>query len=177
MSGEGNHASVRAVTKKLGLHWGRGETSLVIRVPKGGSLMAHLVSADLHVSGIAGSQELQTVSGDIESNASGEVRLRSVSGNVHLEAAASSRMIQVSTVSGDVTLGGVASGELSFQSVSGNGHLRGGVFQRVYLKTVSGDLSTTLGLTPEGRFEAESVSGDVSAHFAGGLPQIGRAHV
>ena len=170
VTGDGPHASVRAVTKKWGLHWGGRETSLVIKVPKGGSLAAHMVSADLRVSGIAGSQELQTVSGDIESNASSEARLRSVSGNVHLEAAASSRSVQVSTVSGDVTLGGTAAGELSFQSVSGDGHLRGGAFQRVYLKTVSGDLSATLGLSPDGRFEAETVSGDVSVHFPGGLP-------
>jgi hypothetical protein len=169
----GNRVTVRVVPKTGSLHfeWGMtqsGMTKIFVKIPRGVSLQAHLVSADIHISGVNGSQELQTVSGDIRSVANSDIRVHTVSGDAQLELSPTAHA-QVSTVSGDATITG-GGGELSFQSVSGDADLKTGLLSRAYFKTVSGDLTATVGLTPEGRFEAETVSGDLNIHFAGGMP-------
>jgi DUF4097 and DUF4098 domain-containing protein YvlB len=152
----------------FGWHDG-GETKLVVHVPTRSSLTATLVSADLSVTGVAGKQELHTVSGDVTTSAQHEVRVQTVSGDVHLTAGPESRLVEISTVSGDLNVSGGA-GELTVQTVSGDGALTVGMLTRGHLKTVSGDFSITADLAADGRFEAESVSGDFRINFAGPLP-------
>ncbi len=169
----GVRSTVRVVGKGIaGIHFGWGDavaTHLVVKMPKGGSLKAQVTSTDLRIQGLLGNQELQTVSGDITTAAAAETRIRTVSGDLHLDAAPTARLTQLSTVSGDATVTGGA-GEFSFQSVSGDAHLKMGLLNRVNLKSVSGDLDATLGLSGDGRLEAETVSGDVQVSFAGALP-------
>jgi len=166
----GSTITVRVVSKTLGLHIAWGKTALTVKVPKGVALRAQLVSADLHVEGLGGAQELQSVSGDIHSTAAADARIRTVSGDVRLDVLPSSKLVQLSTVSGDALVSGGGTGEFSFQSVSGDAHVKAGLLSRVALKTVSGDVAIASGLTPEGRLEAESVSGNLRADFSGGLP-------
>jgi DUF4097 and DUF4098 domain-containing protein YvlB len=59
---------------------------------------------------------------------------------------------------------------VSVNTVSGDGVLRLGTASRVKLKTVSGDFQVTVGLTADGRFEAESISGDLGIEFTGAMP-------
>ena len=169
----GTRTSVRVVMHEshgMNFGWhGGGEANLVVHVPARSSLTTTLVSADLNVSGVAGNQELHTVSGDVTASAQHEVRVHTVSGDVHLTAGPESRLVEISTVSGDLTVTGGA-GELSVNTVSGDGRLTVGTLSRAHLKTVSGDFSVTGDLTADGRFEAESVSGDFRITFAGGTP-------
>jgi hypothetical protein len=171
----GAHTTVHVVAHEShGIHLGWNpvsaeEARLVVHVPQRSSLSVQLVSADLNVSGVAGNQELQTVSGDVSAAVQHEVRVHTVSGDVRLNAGAESRLIEVSTVSGDLQLKG-GGGEVTINTVSGDGVVAVGATNRVRLKTVSGDFRASLGLAPDGRLEAESISGDLAIDFAGGLP-------
>jgi hypothetical protein len=146
-----------------------GEAKLIVHVPAGSSLTATMVSADLSVTGIAGNQELHTVSGDIRASAQREVRVQTVSGDVRLTAGPESRLIDVKTVSGDLTVSG-GGGELAVKTVSGDGALTLGTLNRAQVNTVSGDFTIVAGLAADGRLEAESVSGDFRIEFTGGVP-------
>jgi DUF4097 and DUF4098 domain-containing protein YvlB len=169
----GSRTTVRVVTHEgHGLNFGwhdGGEAKLVVHVPSGSSLTATLVSADLSVTGIAGNQELHTVSGDVMASAQREVRVQTVSGDVHLTAGPESRLVDIKTVSGDLTVAGGA-GELKIGTVSGDGSVSVGTLSRAQLNTVSGDFTITAGLTADGRLEAETVSGDVRITFVGDVP-------
>jgi DUF4097 and DUF4098 domain-containing protein YvlB len=143
---------------------------LVIKVPRGAALKAHLTSADLAVSDLGGDQELQSVSGALRVTSVGDVRLRTVSGDIQLAAAPSSRVVQITTVSGDTSITGAATGEVSIESVSGDVHVHAGTLHRATFQTVSGDVQGAFGLVADGRVTAESVSSDVRLHFAGQWP-------
>jgi hypothetical protein len=153
----------------FGWHGGGGEANLVVHVPAHSGLTATLVSADVSVTGVAGNQELHTVSGDVTTSAQHEVRVNTVSGDVHLTAGAESRLLEISTVSGDLIVSG-GGGELTVKTVSGDGTLTVGALSRAHVKTVSGDFSITAELATDGRLEAESVSGDLRITFVGGVP-------
>lgn len=165
------HLTLRVVGKGGGMHWTMGQsgTQLSVKVPAGASLIGRLTSADLTVGGVTGNQDMQSVSGDLSLAAASDVRVRTVSGDVHVTAASTSRAISVSTVSGDATLTG-GGGELSFESVSGDAHINAGTLSRVGLKSVSGDMNVSLGLTADGHLDGESVSGHITLHFTGALP-------
>ena len=161
-----------ALTESHGVHIGwqsSGEAKLVVHVPARSSLRTTLVSSDLTVSGVAGNQEIQTVSGDVSTSAQREVRVRTVSGDVHLTAGPESKVIEISTVSGDLMASGGA-GELNVHTVSGDGTLTLGTLSRAHVKTVSGDFNISADLAADGRLEGESVSGDFRIHFTGALP-------
>ena len=171
----GSRTTVRVVTHgSHGVTFGwnmtsSSEANLVLHVPMRSALTAQLVSSDLVVGGIAGDQDVRTVSGDVQASAQHDVRIHTVSGDVRLSAGAESRLIDIGTVSGDLQVNG-GGGELTINTVSGDGMIKVGATSRVHLKTVSGDFSVALGLAADGRFEAESISGDLRVDFAGALP-------
>jgi DUF4097 and DUF4098 domain-containing protein YvlB len=170
----GKRTTVRVVQKESHVtHWdwggNSGDAEIVVHVPRASSLTATLVSADLKVADVQGNQELQSVSGDLHVAASREVRIGTVSGDVHLTAGNESKLIEVGTVSGDVEISG-GGGDVTVNTVSGDGVVSVGSVGRLRTKSVSGDFRVTAGLTAEGRFEAEAVSGDIEITFAGGVP-------
>lgn len=166
----GGRAEVRVVLPKMNVYRDDGSAELVIKVPAKSAVTANVVSADLISRGVAGRQELQSVSGNVDADGSRELRVRTVSGDVRLATKNEPGTLELRTVSGDVTVQGGASGEVDFNSVSGDARLSLGTLSRAKFKTVSGDLTLEAGLTNDGRLEAESVSGDVGVTFAGKAP-------
>jgi DUF4097 and DUF4098 domain-containing protein YvlB len=161
-----NRTTVRVVLPN-GSSWsGNSEAHLKIRVPQKSSLEVSLVSADLHVSGVNGSQHLQTVSGDIVGDVGGgTLQVDTVSGDVHVTAH-SGHSAQIKTVSGDVTVSGT-DGEFALHTVSGDATATLGDLARANLESVSGDISVTAGaLAAAGQLDAASVSGDLHVHFS-----------
>ena len=75
---------------------------------------------------------------------------------------------QLVTVSGDTEVAG-ASGVLSAESVSGDISLQGGVFSKLMLKSVSGDVEAKAATAAGAQVRAESLSGDVHFNVAGNL--------
>ena len=175
ISTTGSRIVIRVVPSEGGArYWGSvmhsaREAFLVVHMPRGGSLSASLVSADLSVTGVQGDQELQTVSGDIRSSAARDVRIHSVSGDVHLAAGPAAGLVEIGSVSGEVEVNG-GHGELSVSTVSGGGKLVLGTLMHARLKTVSGDFQVHAALAPDGLLEAQSVSGDIALEFIGGAP-------
>lgn len=166
----GGRAEVRVVLPKSNMYGDEGSAYLVIKVPAKSAVAANVVSADLAAHGIVGRQQLQSVSGNVDADASRETRVRTVSGDVRLATKNEAGTLEIRTVSGDVTASGGAAGEVDVTSVSGDAKLTLGTLSRAKFKTVSGDLTVDAGLANDGRFEAESVSGDVAIGFSGKAP-------
>lgn len=165
VSSAGNHTTVRVVLPSNNRLGRSGEARLAIRVPQSSSLEASLVSSDLRIGGVQGSQRLQTVSGDITTDAGADLQANSVSGDLHLTAR-NARSVTVKTISGDATLNG-ASGEVQLSTVSGDVRLDLGTVSKATISSISGDIQLKGALTANGRMDAESVSGDLDFELRG----------
>jgi hypothetical protein len=141
-----------------------GEARLVIHVPVASAIAATTVSADLELHGIRGDAKLQTVSGDVSGDMGGGLHASTVSGSVRLTAR-ETRSIEIKTISGDVHLSG-GSGELEITTVSGTVSVDRGSLTRGRFKSVSGTVSVQLALASDADLSAESVNGDVSFNFS-----------
>ncbi len=161
-----NRTTVRVVLPNGNSWHGDGEANLKIKVPQNSALEVSLVSADLHVSGVDGSQHLKTVSGDVRGEVGGgDLQVDTVSGDVNLTAH-NGHSAQIKTVSGEINLSGT-SGDLTLNTVSGDTIVTVGDLMRANLESVSGDINVKAGaLAAQGQFEATSVSGDLQVHFA-----------
>ena len=141
------------------------EARLTLRVPRGVALDVQAVSADVTVADVAGRQHLETVSGEVRTQAyERELDVRSVSGDVRVESRGGKAPATVETVSGNVVMDGIA-GTVDAQAISGDLDLTLGTVKLARLKTVSGNVQAGLALAPSARVEVESVSGDVRLRF------------
>ena len=139
----------------------------MIRVPAGSSLSVNTISADITAQGVAGAQRLQSVSGDIRTVAGSEdVECKSVSGDVSIDGSGKKGLVGITTVSGDVKALKVA-GEVNASTVSGDVLLGLGVTERSRVRSTSGDLVLAMRLAGDGRFDAETISGDVRLNLVG----------
>jgi DUF4097 and DUF4098 domain-containing protein YvlB len=145
----------------------RGSSALlVIKVPQRSALKIAGVSADIAVNDVLGSQQVQTVSGDLELHAfAADVDAESVSGDVTISGDGSSLRTRATTVSGDVEVTEV-SGEVVAGSVSGDVTIVGGSFSRANMETTNGDLVFRAALADDGRLDVETVNGDVDIDFS-----------
>jgi len=175
ISTDGAHTSIRVVPAQgEERSWGVREhgphdADLLVHVPQGSHLTASLVSADIAVRDLQGEQDLQTVSGEVTTTAAGAVRIHTVSGDVHLSAGAESALLEIGTVSGDIDVNG-GHGDVTVSTVSGQGKLALGTLTHARFKSVSGDYELSAALAGDGVLEAQSVSGDFSIDFTGGVP-------
>lgn len=161
---DGKRTLVEVKPRNSDIHTGEG-SKLVLKVPSGsrveiegvavdvdvrsvGSLQVRTVSGDANVAAVEGEMDLKTVSGDIRVAGSGTAgsRMKSASGDLKLDLSA--RELQLSTVSGDldVTLG---------------------AFDRLDASAVSGHLKLAGTLSPGGRVELATVSGDCDLRLRG----------
>jgi len=161
----GTRVTVRVILPKGSMYNNEGDANLHIKVPRRNALEVSLVSADLHLAGIDGDVNLQTVSGDIKGEVGGVLEVSTVSGDVQLTAR-NGKSTRIKTISGDTTLGGGA-GEVNVESVSGDANLELGTLKHSHFETVSGDLNVSGALDAGGQLDASSVSGDVTLRFAG----------
>ena len=166
----GTRTLVRVVLRKGASMSGSGDAVLDIKVPSGSTLDASTVSADLRVRGVAGEQQLATVSGDVEADLGREASARSISGNLRLGSSSGTTRLEVSSVSGSITVTGQVGGRVEASTVSGDASFVLGAVSEAEFETVSGDLTATLALAADGRLRAESVSGNVRVDFVGALP-------
>jgi putative adhesin len=176
ISAAGNRTTVRVVpVGSEGLQWGlrlhfQHEAILTVHVPRGASISASLVSADITVRDVLGDQELQTVSGEVRSTVARDARIHTVSGDVHLSAGSDSGLLEIGTVSGDVEVTG-GHGDVSVNTISGASKLVLGALTHARFKSVSGDYHIRASLAADGLLEGQSVSGDLDVEFTGGEPE------
>lgn len=145
-------------------HWNGDDDDaiLTLRVPKGTRLAVSTVSADLAVTGVRGVQRLNTVSGDLRTQAFDEsVSTRSVSGDITLSGQGGKAAVTSDNVSGNSVITGIR-GSFDGETVSGDIDVTIGAAERLNAKTVSGDLRASAELTSAARVSLGSVSGEIS---------------
>lgn len=146
-----------------------GDTQLHLRIPRGASLDAEAVSADIHVNGLRGKVVAESVSGDVRLDVgSRQVRAQSVSGDVTLKAPAEETRVE--SVSGDVEVSG-GKGEVRAESVSGSLKVQAREVTKLDLETVSGDLDVDIEFAKGAEVEVETLSGEVTLAVPG-LPDF-----
>ena len=142
-------------------------SDLTVKVPAGGSLAVNTVSADIKVAGVGGWQRLQSVSGDIGTEAGAQdVECKTVSGDVEIAGTGKAGLVTVTPVSGDASMNNVA-GEVNGNTVSGNLTIAMGEASRSRLRSTSGDLGLKARLAGDARLDVESISGDVRLDLQG----------
>jgi len=136
-------------------------TELRLMMPKGATIDASGVSADIDISGLDNEKlSANSVSGDVGVKAaSRRVAIETVSGE--LEFIGNTPRISAETVSGDMNLSGIA-GEIEATTVSGDVELQAGLVDSMKLETVSGDVTAVAEVAGNGKLSAESMSGDVT---------------
>ena len=133
-----------------------------ITVPTSASVELHSVSGDVKVTGVQGSVRVEAVSGDI--TASGTTRLetaKSVSGNVTLTDAGSDGDITIGSVSGNLRARGLKSRGVEVSTVSGDVTLTNISCERLGAKSLSGGVEYDGSLARSGRYNLNSHSGSV----------------
>lgn len=139
---------------------------LEVHVPAGSEIDASAVNAEITSHGIAGSQHLHTVSGDIVADlGSGNDEVKSVSGDIRLQGSGADGALHVSTVSGNLTVTRAA-GELEARTVNGKLSAELSPARIARLNTTSGAIELNAHLAKGGSIEAETVSGSAKIDVA-----------
>ena len=164
---QGTRTTIRVVLPR-----NRGNSSgsdLVVRIPELSSLSVNTVSADQEIDGVKGAQRLQSVSGLIHTEASGEdFQAKTISGDILVAGTSGAKpaIYTVTTVSGDLTLSKVA-GEVDVETVSGDMTLEAGNVSRARVRTTNGDMDLNMKLPSGARLDAETINGDITLRIAG----------
>ena len=140
-------------------------TDLIVRIPQGSALAITAVSADLKVENVRGPQRLQTVSGDLATEAWQDCEAKTVSGDVEIKARGDGGMLTITAVSGDLDVS-AAGGELMATTVSGDLYIEALELSRARLRTTNGDIAVDASLVA-GSFDAETLNGDVELQLNG----------
>ena len=137
------------------------DARLTLRVPKGARIIADAVSADITVTGVRGEQSLESVSGEVETQAfDAPVRATSVSGNITVAGSGGKAAVSTENVSGDSTVTGVR-GNYAGEVVSGEIRAIVAAADRIDVDSVSGDIDLSVELGADSRLTLESVSGTI----------------
>lgn len=138
------------------------EATLTLRVPKGARLIIDTVSANITVNGVLGEQELESVSGEVKTQAfDAPVSLSSVSGEVIVAGNGGKAVVSTESVSGSTTATGLR-GSYEGEVVSGNISATVAASERLNVSSVSGDIEIQADLTPTARVSMESISGQIA---------------
>ena len=154
---------VEVEVRKRGSWRNMRPSTLVLRVPSGSDLEVNAVSADVRIEDITGEQRLESVSGNVISEARGAIlEASSVSGDVRITGQDGSLtpLVQLSSVSGNGRVRDV-NGDVLGESVSGDLEVRNSSVGEVRLESTSGQLRIDAALLGSGRVEAETISGDI----------------
>lgn len=150
--------------------WFGGESSvrLEIYVPRGSEVDVSTVSANITSQGVAGAQQLRSVSGEIHADlGAGDNEVQSVSGEVRLRGNGHDGRLRVTSVSGDVTVTNVA-GELEARTVDGRLEAGLSTARMARLNTTSGEINLKARLDQGGTVESQTVSGSQKIQVDGG---------
>jgi DUF4097 and DUF4098 domain-containing protein YvlB len=143
-------------------HEDEEDANLTLHVPKNAHLVVDTVSAGITVKGVRGEQKLQSVSGEVETQAfDAAVTATAVSGEVMVSGNGGKAEVSAENVSGTTTVGGIR-GNFHGEVVSGELRATIAAAERIELNSVSGDIDINAELTPTSRVAMESVSGTLT---------------
>jgi DUF4097 and DUF4098 domain-containing protein YvlB len=147
---------------RRGARFSRGEPEIEVTVPARSRVNVVTTSADMHLQGVRGAQELRSVSGEIDTEFWQEdLDVHTVSGNVRAHGHNAKGVASITTVSGDAELWDTQ-GEVNGSTVSGNLRLKLGALMRGRFSTTSGDITVAAALVKDARVDIEGTSGDVA---------------
>ena len=162
---DGSRTIVRVVLPRS--NGSSGSSDLIVKIPRDSGLVVTTVSAEQRIIGVRGTQRLQAVSGEIDTEfGPGDLELKTVSGNVVARGRDSKGLVRATTISGDLQIT-KAGPELELNTVSGDMNVTLDRLDRGRIKTTNGDLDLTTALTNEARLEAEAINGDLRLHLRG----------
>jgi len=165
---EATERNVRIEVERPHSKYGRGDeedADLTLRVPSRARLVVDTVSAEIGVTGARGEQSLESVSGEVRTQAfDAPVRASSVSGDVVVTGNGGKAGVSTENVSGTSTVTGVR-GNYHGEVVSGEINAVVAAGQELELSSVSGDINLQTDLTPTARVEMGSVSGTITVKF------------
>ena len=140
-------------------HHDVGEARYEVSVPRGAKLILEAVSGDVTASGSRGEIEASSVSGNVRvAEGVGQVNAEAVSGSVTVSQVNGN--LRAESVSGDVRADNV-SGNVEASSVSGSLRLTEVRSRDVRTETVSGDVTYSGSIEPNGKYAFESHSGTI----------------
>ncbi|MEP4891324.1 MAG: DUF4097 family beta strand repeat-containing protein [Aliiglaciecola sp.] len=174
---------VKVNSKRNGWNWNSDDgDDLEIYVPFNSHINYNSTNANVEVTEVRGSADIDTVNGGIDvSNLSGRLRIEAVNGDV--EAHSLQGNIKIQTVNGDIKDRDSTASEATYESVNGdinvsldtpevkaetvNGdiELTLGKVEHLNLNTVNGSVDASLELAPQGDVRATSVGGSISLYF------------
>jgi DUF4097 and DUF4098 domain-containing protein YvlB len=162
---EATERNVRIEVERPNGKYGRDDEDdayLTLRVPSRARLIVDTVSAEIGVTGARGEQSLESVSGEVRTQAfDAPVRATSVSGEVTVTGNGGKAGVTTENVSGTSTVTGIR-GNYHGEVVSGEINAVIAAAQQLELSSVSGDISLQAELTPTARVEMGSVSGTIT---------------
>jgi hypothetical protein len=131
-------------------------------VPEGASVEMRSVSGNVKVNGVKGVVRAQSVSGNVvASNAPRVEYARTVSGDVELTGVSMDSDMTAQSISGSVHASGLKARALDISTVSGEVSLRDAKCERLNARSVSGGIDYNGSLTKNGRYDVSSHSGSV----------------
>ncbi|MEX2273212.1 MAG: DUF4097 family beta strand repeat-containing protein [Vicinamibacterales bacterium] len=137
-------------------------TAYRVTAPAGTRIKTDSISGRVTVSGIRGELALGTISGDIRIQDAGRViNGQTISGNVELVSAQDDAVVELSSTSGNVHARGIKVRRIDLGSISGSIIARDLQCDQADLHTMSGNVEYTGSLTPAGRYDFRSHSGNV----------------
>jgi hypothetical protein len=133
-----------------------------VTVPASVSVDLHSISGTIKVTGVHGSLRGETISGNVTiGDASKLEGAKSVSGDVTLTGVASDGDISASSISGNVRAKGVKARGLDLGIISGEISVSDAVCERLGVKSVSGSVEYAGAIVKGGRYEINAHSGTV----------------
>jgi DUF4097 and DUF4098 domain-containing protein YvlB len=148
---------------------GSDEAILTLKIPKGARISAETVSADITVAGVLGEQRLESVSGEVRTQAyDAPVKLSTVSGDGTISGTGGKAAVTVGSVSGNLAINLAATERLNARSISGDidAHAELLPTARVEMESVSGAIKLTMKPPVNAGFDLESFSGDIDNCFS-----------
>jgi len=133
-----------------------------VTVPAGASVELHSVSGSIKVTGVRGSVRIETISGGVTASDTPNVELaKTVSGDVSLSGISTDGNVTAGTVSGSITGKGLKAKRLDLSSVSGDVTLTDANVASVHAKSISGSFEYTGVIQKNGDYDVNVHSGTI----------------
>ena len=139
-----------------------------VTAPAGTAVSTHTMSGDVTVTGIRGDLSIDTISGDVRISDAGAIaNAHTVSGDVTITGVQTDGAVSASTTSGTVTARQIKARRVTLESFSDDLIATDVTADVATLHSFTGDITFTGALTPRGRYEFQTQSGDVALHVDG----------
>ena len=136
--------------------------NFIVSAPAGTRISTKSISGDVVIEGIDGEVSVNCTSGDVKITGANRVgSLATISGDVILTNVGAEGLLEASTVSGEIMATGLKARRVSLGTISGAIVARAIESDNVKLTSLSDDVTFDGTLTPRGRYEFSTHSGDV----------------